>query len=193
MKTPGTEACSSLAAGIGSEATTGPESWSRSDCGSLEYKRKRALAKLRISSRPGTGSDDVIVVDAVLTGAPVGTVQAWDGRQPAGFRQHNRFDSWFWRSGSDRAGSRSESSSERGSRSTESRDGDSYPGPRSLPKYTVRSRKWCKESSPTWGRTAGGKPASWLVVLSHQSNLVDPVLWTGFRLSSTRPPPELCL
>ena len=25
--------------------------------------------------------DDVIVVDAVLTGAPVGTVQAWDGRQ----------------------------------------------------------------------------------------------------------------
>jgi hydrogenase maturation protease len=28
------------------------------------------------------GADDVIVVDAVLTGAPVGTVQAWDGRQP---------------------------------------------------------------------------------------------------------------
>jgi hydrogenase maturation protease len=25
--------------------------------------------------------DEVIVVDAVLTGAPVGTVQAWDGRQ----------------------------------------------------------------------------------------------------------------
>ena len=29
-----------------------------------------------------TGADDVIVVDAVMTGAPVGTVQAWDGRQP---------------------------------------------------------------------------------------------------------------
>lgn len=28
------------------------------------------------------GVDDVILVDAVLTGAPVGTVQAWDGRQP---------------------------------------------------------------------------------------------------------------
>jgi len=28
------------------------------------------------------GVDDVIVVDAVLTGAPVGTVRAWDGRQP---------------------------------------------------------------------------------------------------------------
>jgi hydrogenase maturation protease len=27
------------------------------------------------------GADDVILVDAVLTGAPVGTVQAWDGRQ----------------------------------------------------------------------------------------------------------------
>src|ERR1035438_5307884 len=27
------------------------------------------------------GSDDVIVVDAVMTGAPVGTVQVWDGRQ----------------------------------------------------------------------------------------------------------------
>jgi hydrogenase maturation protease len=29
-----------------------------------------------------SGADDVILVDAVLTGAPVGTVQAWDGRQP---------------------------------------------------------------------------------------------------------------
>jgi len=28
------------------------------------------------------GADDVILVDAVLTGAPVGTVQAWDSRQP---------------------------------------------------------------------------------------------------------------
>ena len=28
------------------------------------------------------GADDVIVVDAVVTGAPVGTVQAWDARQP---------------------------------------------------------------------------------------------------------------
>jgi hydrogenase maturation protease len=28
------------------------------------------------------GADDVIVVDAVVTGAPVGTVQAWDGHQP---------------------------------------------------------------------------------------------------------------
>lgn len=28
------------------------------------------------------GADDVIVVDAVVTGALVGTVQAWDGRQP---------------------------------------------------------------------------------------------------------------
>jgi hydrogenase maturation protease len=27
------------------------------------------------------GADDVIVVDAVVTGAPVGTVQAWDRRQ----------------------------------------------------------------------------------------------------------------
>lgn len=27
------------------------------------------------------GAEDVIVVDAVVTGAPVGTVQAWDGRQ----------------------------------------------------------------------------------------------------------------
>jgi hydrogenase maturation protease len=27
-------------------------------------------------------ADDVIVVDAVVTGAPIGTVQAWDGRQP---------------------------------------------------------------------------------------------------------------
>jgi hydrogenase maturation protease len=27
------------------------------------------------------GADDVIVVDAVVTGAPVGTAQAWDGRQ----------------------------------------------------------------------------------------------------------------
>jgi hydrogenase maturation protease len=27
-------------------------------------------------------ADDVIVVDAVVTGAPVGTVQTWDGRQP---------------------------------------------------------------------------------------------------------------
>jgi len=26
-------------------------------------------------------ADDVIVIDAVVTGAPVGTVQAWDGRQ----------------------------------------------------------------------------------------------------------------
>jgi hydrogenase maturation protease len=28
------------------------------------------------------GADDVIVVDAVVTGAPAGTVQVWDGRQP---------------------------------------------------------------------------------------------------------------
>jgi len=28
-----------------------------------------------------TDSDDVIVVDAVVTGAPVGTVQEWDGRE----------------------------------------------------------------------------------------------------------------
>lgn len=28
------------------------------------------------------GADDVIVVDAVVTGAPVGTVRAWDPRQP---------------------------------------------------------------------------------------------------------------
>jgi hydrogenase maturation protease len=28
------------------------------------------------------GADDVIVVDALVTGAPVGTVQAWDARQP---------------------------------------------------------------------------------------------------------------
>ncbi len=28
-----------------------------------------------------TGSDDVIVIDAVVTGAPVGTVQTWDARQ----------------------------------------------------------------------------------------------------------------
>ncbi|MGC2182173.1 MAG: hydrogenase maturation protease [Terriglobales bacterium] len=28
------------------------------------------------------GADDVIVVDAVVTGAPAGTVQAWDARQP---------------------------------------------------------------------------------------------------------------
>ena len=28
------------------------------------------------------GADDVIVVDAVVTGAPVGTVRAWDARQP---------------------------------------------------------------------------------------------------------------
>jgi len=28
------------------------------------------------------GADDVIVVDTVVTGAPVGTVQAWDTRQP---------------------------------------------------------------------------------------------------------------
>ena len=27
-------------------------------------------------------ADDVIVVDAVVSGAPVGTVQTWDGRQP---------------------------------------------------------------------------------------------------------------
>lgn len=31
------------------------------------------------------GTDDVIVVDAVVTGAPVGTVQAWDGRQLLSF------------------------------------------------------------------------------------------------------------
>jgi hydrogenase maturation protease len=29
-----------------------------------------------------TGADDVIVVDAVVTGAPVGTVQVWNGQQP---------------------------------------------------------------------------------------------------------------
>jgi hydrogenase maturation protease len=29
-----------------------------------------------------SGADDVIVVDAVVTGAPVGTVQAWNGRHP---------------------------------------------------------------------------------------------------------------
>ena len=28
-----------------------------------------------------TGADDVIVVDVVVTGAPVGTVQTWDARQ----------------------------------------------------------------------------------------------------------------
>ncbi len=28
------------------------------------------------------GADDVIVIDTVITGAPVGTVQAWDGQQP---------------------------------------------------------------------------------------------------------------
>lgn len=33
------------------------------------------------------GADNVILVDAVLTGAPVGTVQAWDGEQlPASVR-----------------------------------------------------------------------------------------------------------
>lgn len=32
--------------------------------------------------RSAGSRDDVIVVDAVMTGAPVGTVQAWDGRQP---------------------------------------------------------------------------------------------------------------
>src|SRR5512146_3194256 len=30
------------------------------------------------------GADDVIVVDAVVTGAPIGTVQMWDGLQPVG-------------------------------------------------------------------------------------------------------------
>ena len=29
-----------------------------------------------------SGADDVIVVDAVVTGAPVGTVQAWDAQHP---------------------------------------------------------------------------------------------------------------
>ena len=29
-----------------------------------------------------SGGDDVIVIDAVVTGAPVGTVNVWDGRQP---------------------------------------------------------------------------------------------------------------
>lgn len=28
------------------------------------------------------GADDVIVVDAVISGAPAGTVQEWDGREP---------------------------------------------------------------------------------------------------------------
>lgn len=28
------------------------------------------------------GTDDVILIDAVVTGAPVGTVQTWDGWQP---------------------------------------------------------------------------------------------------------------
>jgi hydrogenase maturation protease len=28
-----------------------------------------------------TGADDVIVIDAVVTGAPVGTVQVWNGQQ----------------------------------------------------------------------------------------------------------------
>ncbi len=33
------------------------------------------------------GADDVIVIDAVVTGAPVGTVRAWDpGRPPASVR-----------------------------------------------------------------------------------------------------------
>jgi hydrogenase maturation protease len=32
-----------------------------------------------------TRTDDVIVVDAVVTGAPAGTVQVWDGRQPLDF------------------------------------------------------------------------------------------------------------
>ena len=57
------------------------------------------------------GADDVIVVDTVMTGAPVGTVQAWDGRQPLASVSINCFDPWPWRGRSDRTGSRSESPS----------------------------------------------------------------------------------
>jgi len=31
-----------------------------------------------------SGVDDVIVIDAVVTGAPAGTVHVWDGRRPLG-------------------------------------------------------------------------------------------------------------
>lgn len=35
-------------------------------------------------------ADDVIVVDAVVVGAPVGTVHVWDGRQPPAFATAKR-------------------------------------------------------------------------------------------------------
>jgi hydrogenase maturation protease len=64
----------------------------RSDDGAgiLVAERLRELG-IRADTRSGEAvdlieawksADDVIVVDAVVTGAPVGTVQAWDGRQP---------------------------------------------------------------------------------------------------------------
>jgi hydrogenase maturation protease len=49
------------------------------DLGILAETRSGEAADLIEAWR---SADDVIVVDAVVTGAPVGTVQAWDARQP---------------------------------------------------------------------------------------------------------------
>ena len=58
--------------------------------GILVAKRLRELG-IEAKTRSGealdlmetwNGAKDVTLVDAMLTGAPVGTVQAWDGRQP---------------------------------------------------------------------------------------------------------------
>jgi len=94
------------------------------------------------------GADNVILVDAVLTGAPVGTVRAWDGEQllasvrpnasTHGLGSQRRLNLLtFW------------IAFQHGSGFTESRDGDSNSVLRSLLKYSVLSRKWCEESSLT--------------------------------------------
>ena len=93
-------------------------------------------------------ADDVIVVDAVVTGAPVarcrhGTV----GSRWLPSAQLLRPMALAWQKPSNWL--RFWIAFQCDSGSMESRDGDSNPGPRFLPKYSVLSRKWCEESSPT--------------------------------------------
>ena len=129
----------------------------RSDDGAgiLVAERLRDLG-IRAETRSGEaadlieawrGADDVIVVDAVVTGAPVGTVQAWDARQPlASVRTTASTHGLGVAEAIELA--QVLGVFRRGSRSTGSRGGDSSPEPRSLPKYSVLSRRWCAESWP---------------------------------------------
>ena len=123
------------------------ECWSRRACGNWGYDAQKWRGDAADLIESWSGVDDVVVVDAVMTGAPAGSVT----RGTASIHllppvQRLRRMDWAWRKRSDWL--RFYSAFQRGCGSTGSRDGDSNPGSRSLPKYSVLSRKWCEKSLP---------------------------------------------